>query len=405
MKPVRDLDASYVATGTLDVRNIKVALGLNLVGLVLLLVFGWLFLQAAALIRPDISEPRLLDLTSALDPLAIIIGLVVMLIVHELIHGLFFWLFTGARPKFGFHLVYAYAAAPGWYLPRNQFLVIGLAPFLVITTAGLVLLALTPFSTVPLLLFILVMNGAGSVGDLVVTGWLLAQPATARAHDSGATITLYNITSPEIEAMQRHWLALTRSLGVEGEDARMVFGDLVAHYTASNRHYHNLEHISLVLDTIDSLKDLARDMVAVELAVWFHDVIYDPRANDNEVKSAEYARRALLRLRLPAGLVNRVADLILATITHQATDDDVDAQILLDADLAPLGADAATFKRQTQAVRQEFAWVPEEEYHAKRVKLLGNFLKRERIFQTDRLYEMLEDQARQNLTTNIKEIS
>lgn len=405
MKPVRNLDASYIATGTLDVRNSKVALGLNLAGLVLLFVFGWFFLQAAAFLRPEIDHPRPMDVILELGLLDVIVGLVVMLIFHEMIHGLFFWLFTSERPKFGFHLVYAYAAAPGWYLPRNQFLIVGLAPFLVITVAGLLLLALAPFSIVPFLLFVLIMNATGSVGDLAVTGWLLAQPATARAQDSGPRITLYNLASPEIEAMQRRWLGLIRPLGVEEDDARSAFAGLVANYTAAGRHYHNLEHISFVLDTVDTLQDLAHDMVAVRLATWFHDVIYDPQAKDNEVRSAEYALRTLRRLGVPAELVDRVVELIRATITHQASDGDIDAQILLDADLAPLGADPATFRRQTAAIRREFDWVPDEEYYANRARLLGNFLERGRIFQTGRLYEMLEDRARQNLATNIKEIS
>jgi predicted metal-dependent HD superfamily phosphohydrolase len=158
------------------------------------------------------------------------------------------------------------------------------------------------------------------------------------------------------------------------------------------------------LDTVDELKPLATDFTAIRLAVWFHDVIYDPRAKDNEIKSAEYARKTLHTLGLSPEVIDKVSNLILATITHQAPDGDINAQILLDADLAPLAADESAFIRQSMALRKEYAWLSEEEFQANRARLLGSFLERDRIYQTDELYTSLESQARRNLEKALSRI-
>jgi predicted metal-dependent HD superfamily phosphohydrolase len=153
------------------------------------------------------------------------------------------------------------------------------------------------------------------------------------------------------------------------------------------------------------MRDLAQDYQIVQLAIWFHDVIYDPRGKDNEVKSAEYAQRALQELGLPERVVNRVSDLILKTVSHVSEREDGDALILLDADLAPLGADEEVFARQSKALRQEFSWIPEEEYRASRVRILNSFLSRERIYQTEWMYQARERQARNNLSQAIAELT
>jgi hypothetical protein len=75
---------------------------------------------------------------------ALVITLCVVLVLHELTHGLFFWLFTKSHPAFGFKGWYAYAAAPGWYVPRARFLVMGAAPLILLSLLREVLLLLVP---------------------------------------------------------------------------------------------------------------------------------------------------------------------------------------------------------------------------------------------------------------------
>lgn len=114
-----------------------------------------------------------------------------VVIVHEGIHGICFWRFTGGKPKFGFKGVVAYAAAPKWYLPRRQYVVVGLAPLVGITLAGTLLLPVVPQTILPFLLVVMVFNFAGSMGDVVIVGWLLGKPRTVYINDYGDGVTAY----------------------------------------------------------------------------------------------------------------------------------------------------------------------------------------------------------------------
>jgi len=404
MKPVKELDPDYLYAGEINVNNRKIAIALNLAGLALLFLFGRLFLQIGAAIRPEIESATLMSVFAHVDLLAAILGLIGVLSLHELVHGFFFWLFTGERPKFGLHILYAYAAAPDWYVPRNRFFVVGLAPFAGITLTGLLLLPFVPFPAVPIMLFCLIFNAAGSVGDLAVGGWLLSQPKDLMVNDTGPSMTFYKVTSPAVASLSRRWLLLTGSLGLEDKKARRTFAGLVGRYTEKWRFYHTLEHVEAVLDTAEELKVLASDYTAVQLAVWFHDVVYDPQAEDNEIRSAEYARRTLVELGLAPEMAKRVSDLILTTISHTAEAGDIDAQILIDADLATLGVGEVRFRSQSEALRQEFSWLSDKEYRQNREQILNSFLERDRIYYTDQLFDTLEDKARRNLAWAVADL-
>ncbi len=195
LSPRQTLPASYRPAGTMDLsRNRGLALAVNLAALGLFFGFGWLFARIGAAVRPDMAGVNLeiggwLDLVKLLALLFLLVAGQVA--VHELIHGLFFQFYTGARPHYAFKGLYAYAAAPGWYLPRNPYLVTALAPFVLITLAGLLLLPFLPAGFVLPLLLGLTLNAAGAVGDLLVAGWLLIQPPSSLIHDNGDAISLY----------------------------------------------------------------------------------------------------------------------------------------------------------------------------------------------------------------------
>ncbi len=76
-------------------------------------------------------------------------------------------------PLFGLRGLYAFAAAPGWYIPRNPYLWIGLSPLVLISIFGLLLVPLIPQSVLFAWLFGLTYNAAGAAGDLYFVFWLL----------------------------------------------------------------------------------------------------------------------------------------------------------------------------------------------------------------------------------------
>jgi predicted metal-dependent HD superfamily phosphohydrolase len=193
----------------------------------------------------------------------------------------------------------------------------------------------------------------------------------------------------------RQWRDLLRSWAVDTSGADRTFEDIRKHYAEPGRFYHRLDHIQAVLQTVESLASRAHHLNAVRLAAWLHDVIYESRAADNEERSAEYAERLCEQLSLPEG--RRVAVLIHQTKTHEAGDDP-DAQVLLDADLAILGASEADYRDYAQKIRQEYAWVPEPDYRQGRRRVLQTYLNRPRIFH---FLNRLEAPARRNLAVEI----
>lgn len=198
MQPSQTLPDGYCLTGTFDItRNGRLVLLLNLLGLGLAAGFGGLFngllyglrpFEATAGLSTEINNPgQFLGLI-----LSLILITAAMVVLHEAIHGVFFWWYTRSRPKFAFKIAYAYAAAPGWYLPRRHYLVIGLAPLVLISLGGIILVLFIPPGWFLGWFIFLVSNAAGAVGDLWVMGWLLLQKPGVMAEDRGDAVALYN---------------------------------------------------------------------------------------------------------------------------------------------------------------------------------------------------------------------
>ena len=175
-----------------------------------------------------------------------------------------------------------------------------------------------------------------------------------------------------------------------------LFFRLVAAYSEPHRHYHNAGHIEHCLGEFDSSRHLVEHPDTVELALWLHDVIYDPRSQDNEEQSARWAAEMLSSCGCTDAAISCIKDLILVTKHHDASQDP-DARVLLDIDLSILGQPAHAYDQYERAVRAEYGWVPSPDYRIGRRKVLRSFAERPRIFQTVWFYELYEQAARNNL--------
>jgi predicted metal-dependent HD superfamily phosphohydrolase len=182
----------------------------------------------------------------------------------------------------------------------------------------------------------------------------------------------------------------------------LVFELLVNAYTQSDRYYHNLDHINHLLTILEQFNQgRLRDPMAVFLAIWFHDFVYDSQAIDNEIQSAKAANKLLTNLGASIDLIARVEQLILATQGHQVSPKDFDQCVFLDADLAILGVDSVSYQAYAQSIRREYSWVSDLDYKAGRIRVLESFAKRPRLYCTDLLFGELEAIARCNLAQEI----
>ena len=190
--------------------------------------------------------------------------------------------------------------------------------------------------------------------------------------------------------------------GLGGRADRAAFESLLASYTEAGRHYHDTSHIEECLRGLEAHRDLALHPQEIEAAIWFHDAVYDTRANDNEQRSADLAQHSLCRAGVDEERSGRVVDMILATKTHHASTSD--CALMVDIDLAILGTRKDVFEQYDANIRCEYAWVPRETYRPARAKILRSFLERDTIYQTPRLRELYEEHARANLRSKLAEL-
>lgn len=193
------------------------------------------------------------------------------------------------------------------------------------------------------------------------------------------------------------WIRTASRVRARG-DVAGAGADLLGRYGAPERAYHDLRHLDEVLRNVDELAELAQDADAVRLAAWFHDSVYDPKAEDNEERSAHLAETVLARLRVEDARVAEVARLVRVTATHEVAATDADAAVLCDADLAILAADAGRYEQYAAAVRQEYAHLSDADFASGRTAVLRALLAHVPLFRTTAARTEWEATARANVT-------
>jgi predicted metal-dependent HD superfamily phosphohydrolase len=190
-----------------------------------------------------------------------------------------------------------------------------------------------------------------------------------------------------------------------GLEARMeLHADLRNAYSEPERAYHTLHHIAECLQLLQQTQGLARSSPSIELAIWFHDAIYDPRRGDNEERSALWAKAELRRAGASLALQDRIVSLVMVTC-HDAEPQTQDEELMSDIDLAILGAGSRRFDEYERQVRQEYAHVPTQQFRPGRRKILNEFLARDHIYFTEWFRTRREAQARSNLQRSLTRLA
>lgn len=177
---------------------------------------------------------------------------------------------------------------------------------------------------------------------------------------------------------------------------------LEARYGEPHRRYHTLAHAAAVARDSAWLADVLglgeTDRAVVAVAAWTHDVVYDAKPSEDERASAAWAREALEGI--GEAHIERVENLILTTIKHDARADDLLATALLDADLAILGAPEAQYAVYAEAVRQEYAKYPDDVWREGRAAVLEGMLSR-RLYRSEAARTRWASNATANLTAEL----
>ncbi|MFF6867337.1 hypothetical protein [Streptomyces sp. NPDC012450] len=217
------------------------------------------------------------------------------------------------------------------------------------------------------------------------------------------------MTAEEEHALLQRWNAtlLAARAGREGPDPAPYGRNLLARWAEPQRRYHTVAHLRAVLDRVDELTDQGGEggeLELVRLAAWFHDAVYRPDRSENEERSALLAEKALTEAGLTPHEVTEVARLVRLTVTHDPDDGDLNGETLCDADLAILASAPDTYARYAAAVREEYAFVPEDTFREGRAAVLRHLLDLPRLFRTPYGAAVWEEKARENVERELKEL-
>ena len=183
-----------------------------------------------------------------------------------------------------------------------------------------------------------------------------------------------------------------------------VLQTLLDHYKEPHRAYHTLRHLEECFGQFDPVRNLCTHSGEVQLALWFHDAIYDTRMSDNEDRSASWVESVLTAARAPEAASRRVRELVLVT-KHNGLPTTNDAGLVVDIDLSILAAPPERFDEYETQIRFEYSWVPDAVFRQARSAILNQFLERPSIYSSAHFRDYLEQSARLNLKRSLTQLS
>jgi predicted metal-dependent HD superfamily phosphohydrolase len=205
-----------------------------------------------------------------------------------------------------------------------------------------------------------------------------------------------DIIRPTGDSARFRSLWLRQQLPDLADGSQVVYQQLLDAYNEPHRVYHNLEHIGNCLTIFDRVTELLDNPDAVELAIWFHDVIYKVGDSDNEQLSAN------LFMTLTDGLFSnefrdRVYRHIMATCHDCSAITNTDTTLMVDIDLSSFGLPWPDFLRDSKKVRAEMSHISDAEYNKKQTSFQLSLLKQPSFYKSDYFCQHYEAQARSNL--------
>ncbi len=202
------------------------------------------------------------------------------------------------------------------------------------------------------------------------------------------------------------WHRLVNDLGVDAAAADTELAALVSAYTDPARHYHDIRHIAALLALSQRHRAALADPAAIDLAILYHDAVYDPSRHHNEAASAALARERLMALGAPARLVDNVASWIEATdhaanAARRPPGADRDLDHLLDFDLSILAAAPADYDAYAAAIRREYGHYSDASYREGRAAVLRRLLSLPALYRVPELASAWTSRARSNLAREL----
>lgn len=216
-------------------------------------------------------------------------------------------------------------------------------------------------------------------------------------------------TEDAISNLQMRWAKLTK--GVLEDVSEMWWNVVKEKYCEASRKYHTFSHLHKMFYHMDSHLNQVQNVIAMSYAIFFHDVVYDARSQENEEYSInlfkKFAEDSLLNE--DTELVSTVEELILASKVHCTEEHKLegvygkeDVHYFLDFDLSILGTEPKEYKEYASQIAEEYDYLPTMKYNFLRSKVLQHFLQVPNIYATKAFRDDYEELARKNIENEIK---
>lgn len=203
---------------------------------------------------------------------------------------------------------------------------------------------------------------------------------------------------PGNEFVEGQWRLVTAACNANAELAQACLHELITAYSGPGRHYHTIEHVEHLLRLSNEHATALHNKLVVDLAVFYHDIVYHVPATGNEHESAAIAVERLRSLGMPEAVTREVGVFIEATKAHEPVETEhfEDLCYFLDFDMCILAANWEAYLRYIHNVREEYKFYPDELYRPGRASFLRQTLAKKHVFHTP-AFRKLEQQARQNM--------
>jgi len=208
--------------------------------------------------------------------------------------------------------------------------------------------------------------------------------------------------------MNKHWLDLLNRIkenifsnDVDEDYFKNYYQTLELYYT-NKRFYHTLNHIKILLDSLHDFHITEVEKIKLELAIWFHDIIYNSKAKNNEEESINEFTKFAIYVGLNFDLNLEINDIIFAT-RHKDTAQTRLQKIMCDVDLKEFAFD--NYIKNSNNIKKEFSHLTDKEWIKGRSDFLKTFINKEFIYYTDEYRDALEDTARINLKKELDYIN
>ncbi|XP_053394470.1 uncharacterized protein LOC123523487 [Mercenaria mercenaria] len=215
--------------------------------------------------------------------------------------------------------------------------------------------------------------------------------------------------------LQQTWNEYCKAFGVKQDIIDKYWSEIESKYTEKQRYYHTLNHLTHMFTLFDDVKDELSRPELVAMAIFFHDIEYEPTEKDNEEKSAvlfkEFSTNFEAQDAEPQKDSALVFDWIIETKKHETEVHRTpeifgrdDLHFFLDMDMAILGVSDSDYKKYADEIRQEYIHIPDQLFKQGRAKVLRSFLKVPNIYATEIFRNKFEKQARENIEAEIRRL-